>query len=153
MPSPTSDPPDFIALTAQIVSAFVSKNALPRAELHDLIQSVHAGLMKIASGAAPAEPPVPLTPAVTIRQSIKPDYLICLDDGKKFKSLRRHLTALGMTPQQYRTKWNLPADYPMVAANYAAQRSALAIKIGLGQRGRGGAVAKRKSRRPAKASA
>jgi predicted transcriptional regulator len=141
-------------MTAEIVSAFVSKNALPRTELSDLIQSVHAGLTKIASGAAPAEPPAPLTPAVTIRQSIKPDYIVCLDDGKKFKSLRRHINALGMTPEQYRAKWNLPADYPMVAANYSAQRSALAKKIGLGQpRNDGNVVKRRRGRPPKKVSA
>ena len=89
--------------------------------------------MALATGAkAPDELPAP-TPAVSIRQSIKPDYLICLDDGKKFKSLRRHIAGLGMTPEQYRAKWNLPADYPMVAANYAAQRSELAKSFGLGQ--------------------
>ena len=80
------------------------------------------------------------TPAVPIRKSITPDFLICLDDGKQFKSLRRHLAGLGLTPEQYRVKWNLPSDYPMVAPNYAAQRSALAKKIGLGQtRGEAGA--------------
>ncbi len=80
------------------------------------------------------------TPAVPIRKSITPDFLICLDDGKRFKSLRRHLAGLGLTPEQYRVKWNLPSDYPMVAPNYAAQRSALAKKIGLGQtRGKAGA--------------
>ena len=74
-----------------------------------------------------------MTPAVPVRKSITPDYLVCLDDGRKFKSLKRHLASLGMTPDQYRAKWNLPADYPMVASNYAATRSALAKKIGLGQ--------------------
>jgi predicted transcriptional regulator len=109
-------------------------------------------LAKIATGAVtPAEPPAP-TPAVTVRQSIKPDYLVCLDDGKKFKSLRRHLATLGMTPEQYRVKWNLPADYPMVAANYAAQRSELAKKIGLGQSRRANATVKPKRGRAAKAA-
>jgi len=89
-------------------------------------------------------------PAVSIRKSITPDYLVCLDDGKKFKSLRRHLAGLGMTPDQYRAKWGLPADYPMVAANYAAQRSELAKRIGLGQRAEN--AAPRKRRRPAEAS-
>jgi predicted transcriptional regulator len=92
-----------------------------------------------------AEPAAP-TAAVTIRKSVTPDYLICLDDGRKFKSLRRHLTVLGMTPEQYRAKWNLPNDYPMVAPNYAAQRSALAKKIGLGQFRKSGGGAKRKPR-------
>ena len=142
-----------ITMTAEIVSAFVSHNALPPAELATLLQTVHAGLVKITSGVAPAEPSVPLTPAVTIRQSIKPDYLVCLDDGKKFKSLRRHLAVLGMTPEQYRAKWNLPSDYPMVAANYAAERSALAKKIGLGQLRKSGRGAKAKRGRPPKPSA
>jgi predicted transcriptional regulator len=91
--------------------------------------------VKISGGTATAtasEPEV-LTPAVPVRKSVTPDYLICLDDGRKFKSLKRHLASLGMTPDQYRAKWNLPADYPMVASNYAATRSALAKKIGLGQ--------------------
>ena len=91
--------------------------------------------------------------AVTVRKSITPDYLICLDDGRKFKSLRRHLAGLGMTPEQYRAKWKLPSDYPMVAANYAAQRSALAKKIGLGQLRKSGGAAKRKPSRPAKTTA
>ncbi len=141
-----------IAMTVEIVSAFASNNSLPPAELVAVIQSVHARLVQIANGAVtPVETP-PLTPAVTVRQSIKPDYLVCLDDGKKFKSLRRHLATLGMTPEEYRAKWNLPADYPMVAANYAAQRSALAKKSGLGQVRKKGA-AKAKHGRPAKASA
>ena len=91
--------------------------------------------MKISGGVAVpvATEPEVLTPAVPVRKSITPDYLVCLDDGRKFKSLKRHLASLGMTPDQYRAKWNLPADYPMVASNYAATRSALAKKIGLGQ--------------------
>ncbi|THD49929.1 MAG: MucR family transcriptional regulator [Bradyrhizobium sp.] len=148
MPSSKSDSSDQVALATEIVSAFVANNSLPWAELPAVIQSVHAALTKIASGLiAPnaAEPAAP-TAAVTIRKSVTPDYLICLDDGRKFKSLRRHLTGLGMTPQQYRAKWNLPNDYPMVAANYAAQRSALAKKIGLGQLRKGGGGAKRKPR-------
>jgi predicted transcriptional regulator len=121
-------------MAAEIVSAFVSKNAVPRSELSALFETVHAAVKRLAErgAVAPAviEPP---TPAVSIRRSVTPDYLICLDDGRQFKSLRRHLTKLGMTPEQYRQKWNLPSDYPMVASNYAAQRSALAKNIGLGQ--------------------
>jgi predicted transcriptional regulator len=133
MPAPASEPFDSPSLTAEIVAAFVAHNSLPVVELPSLIESVHAALAGIASGTvAPAEPVAP-TPVVTVRKSITPDYLICLDDGRKFKSLRRHLTTLGMTPDQYREKWNLSADYPMVAANYAAVRSALAKKTGLGQ--------------------
>jgi predicted transcriptional regulator len=152
----TSNP---IELAAEIVAAFVSNNSVPPSELSTLIQSVHAGLLKIASGTVTPAEPEPATPAVTVRKSITPDYLICLDDGKKFKSLRRHLSALGTTPEQYRAKWKLPADYPMVAANYAAQRSALAKKIGLGQFRKNAAAAqpaiagKRKAGRPRKATA
>jgi predicted transcriptional regulator len=128
---------------------------LPRAELPALIQSVHAALTRNASGAVTpgtAEPTAPVA-FVTVRKSVTPEYLICLDDGRKFKSLRRHLTVLGMTPEQYRAKWNLPSDYPMVAANYAAQRSELAKKIGLGQFRKSGGAAKRKPGRPAKTTA
>ncbi len=135
MSTSESRPADFIALAAEVVAAFVGHNSLPVAELPALITSVHTALVKISTGAtapAAAEPEA-VTPAVPIRKSISPDYLICLDDGRKFKSLKRHLASLGMTPDQYRTKWNLPSDYPMVASNYAATRSALAKKIGLGQ--------------------
>ncbi len=130
-----SDSADLLALTSDIVSAFVANNSLRSAELPAVIQSVHAGLVKITSEAAALSAPEPqaAAPAVSVRKSITPDYLVCLDDGLKFKSLRRHLTTLGMTPEQYRAKWKLPADYPMVAANYAARRSALAKKIGLGR--------------------
>ena len=109
---------------------------------------MHAALTKSAVGAVTpdtAEQAAP-TAAVTVRKSVTPDYLICLDDGRKFKSLRRHLAGLGMTPEQYRAKWSLPGDYPMVAPNYAAQRSALAKKIGLGQFRKSGGAAKRKPR-------
>ena len=142
MPSSMSGSSDPIALATDIVSAFVANNSLRSAELPVLIQSVHASLVKIASGAVTPTGPEPeaATPAVSVRKSITPDYLICLDDGRKFKSLRRHLTALGMTPEQNRAKWKLPADYPMVAANYAAQRSELAKKIGLGQLRKSGAA-------------
>ncbi len=130
-----SDPVDFIALSAEVVAAFVSNNSVPVADLPGLISSVHAGLVKIASGAAtPAtQAAEALTPAVSVKKSVTPEYLICQDDGRKFKSLKRHLAILRMTPDQYRTKCNLPSDYPMVATNYAASRSALAKKIGLGQ--------------------
>ena len=116
---------------------FPGNNSIPVAELPSLISSVHSALVKLAGdgGGAVAEPEV-LTPAVPIRKSMSPDHLICLDDGRRFKSLKRHLATLGMTPDQYRTKWNLPADYPMVAPNYAAARSALAKNMGLGQKRR-----------------
>jgi predicted transcriptional regulator len=148
------------SLTARIVAAFVGNNSLPRAELPTLIEAIHAGLARLAGGAVveSAPPPPAATPAVTIRKSITPDHLICLDDGLKFKSLRRHLATLGMTPEQYREKWKLPRDYPMVAPNYAAARSALAKKSGLGQIRKGGAlksesVAKGKRGRPRKTPA
>lgn len=135
-----SDALDVVALTADVVSAFVGNNSLPVGELPALISSVHAALVKITGTHAvePAPEPEVLTPAVSVRKSLTPDYIICLDDGRKFKSLKRHLATLGMTPDQYRAKWSLPADYPMVATNYAATRSALAKKIGLGQNRRKG---------------
>ena len=126
----TSDP---IELATEIMAAYVANNAVPRADLPALFEGLHASLKRLTDGEV--APPVvePPTPAVSVRKSVTPDYLICLDDGLKFKSLRRHLTKLGMTPEQYRQKWDLPSDYPMVASNYAAQRSALAKNIGLGQ--------------------
>jgi predicted transcriptional regulator len=123
-----------IELASGIVGAFVSNNPLPKGELPSLILAVHTAVVRLAAG--PESVPLQIevnTPAVPIRRSITPDFLICLDDGKRFKSLRRHLTGLGLTPQQYREKWNLPSDYPMVAPNYSTQRSALAKQIGFGQ--------------------
>ena len=126
----------FIDLTANIVSAYLSNNPTPAAEIPNLISQVHAALLKVSSGRA--EPPVePARPAVSMKKSVTPDYLVCLEDGKRFKSLKRHLrTQYNMTPEQYRDKWNLPADYPMVAPNYAVARSQLAKKMGLGQQRR-----------------
>ncbi len=126
--------PDSVELAAEVVAAFVSNNPLPRHELPDFIQSVCMAVQKLGQelASAPAEVEVK-APAVPIRKSITPDFLICLEDGKKFKSMRRHLGQLGLTPEAYRAKWNLPSDYPMVAPNYAAQRSAMAKNIGLGQ--------------------
>ena len=126
----TSDP---IELAAEILTAFVANNSVPRAELAALFEGLYAALKRLADGEVALPVIEPPTPAVSIRRSVTPDYLICLDDGRQFKSLRRHLTKLGMTPEQYRQKWNLPSDYPMVASNYAAERSALAKNIGLGQ--------------------
>jgi predicted transcriptional regulator len=123
-----------IELAAEIVAAFVSSNPLPKGELPSLIHAVHMAVVNLAAGPERAQPQIEVKePAVPVRKSITPDFLICLDDGKRFKSLRRHLTRLGLTPEQYREKWKLPSDYPMVAPNYAAQRSALAKQIGLGQ--------------------
>ena len=123
-------------LTAEIVSAFVTSNKVEQGELSNLIEKVHLALVKAPSAAAEPEKPN-LVPAVPIKKSVTPDYIISLEDGKKFKSLKRHLrTQYGMTPEQYREKWSLPADYPMVAPNYAIARSQLAKKMGLGQQRR-----------------
>ena len=127
---------NYIELTAEIVSAYVSNNTVAAGEIPSLINQVHAALARVSgkSGDAPAEP---LKPAVSIKKSITPEYIICLEDGKKFKSLKRHLrTQYNMTPEQYRDKWDLNADYPMVAPNYAAARSQLAKQMGLGQQRR-----------------
>ncbi|MER8847496.1 MucR family transcriptional regulator [Mesorhizobium australicum] len=123
-----------IELTADVVSAYVSNNPIPVGDLPALIGQVHAALKGTAGGVS-AEVPVALTPAVPIRKSVTPDYIISLEDGKKFRSLKRHLsTHYGLTPDGYRAKWGLPADYPMVAPNYAAARSALAKTMGLGRK-------------------
>jgi len=127
---------DYIELAADIVSAFVSNNSVPVTELPALIASVHSTLGRL-SNVATEEKVEALTPAVSVKRSVTPDYVICLEDGKKFKSLKRHLrTRYEMTPDQYRAKWNLPSDYPMVAPNYAAARSELAKNMGLGQQRR-----------------
>jgi predicted transcriptional regulator len=126
----------FIQLTADIVSAYVSNNSVPSADIPALIGQIHSALKRVSGGqaAAPAEP---LKPAVPIKRSISSDFIICLEDGLKFKSLKRHLrTRYNMTPDQYREKWALPPDYPMVAPNYAAARSQLAKQMGLGQQRR-----------------
>jgi predicted transcriptional regulator len=124
-------------LTVDIVTAFVAHNSVPIASLAALIQSVHAALTQLATEPLSSMPHAPpeetQQPAVPIRKSVTPDYLVCLEDGKQFKSMRRHLKKLGMTPEQYRVKWGLPFDYPMVAASYAAHRSELAKQIGFGQ--------------------
>jgi predicted transcriptional regulator len=130
--------PNSIELAAEIVAAFVSNNPLPKNELSSLIQSVHESVMRLAAEPENTRPQIEVKePAVPIRKSITPEFLICLDDGKRFKSLRRHLAGLGLTPEQYREKWKLPVDNPMVAPNYAAKRSALAKHFGLGQIGAG----------------
>jgi predicted transcriptional regulator len=121
-----------IELASQIVSAYVSHNPVPVAELPRLIVRVYATLSEI-EGAPAAEPKSELKPAVAVRKSVTEDHIVCLEDGKKFKSLKRHLrTRYDMSPEEYREKWSLPADYPMVAPNYARQRSDLARKMGLG---------------------
>jgi predicted transcriptional regulator len=126
--------PNTIELAAEIVSAFVSNNSVPVAELPALIGNVHAALNQVASGSAQQPAGEPKAPAVSIKKSVQPDYIVCLDDGKRFKSLKRHLrTVYNLTPDQYRAKWGLRPDYPMVAPNYAATRSELAKRLGLGQ--------------------
>ena len=126
---------DILALTTEIVAAHVSNNTVPVADLPHLINQVYQSLSNIGAGTVPvAERP---QPAVSVKKSITPDYIVCLEDGKKLKMLKRHLkTAYNMTPEQYRDRWNLAPDYPMVAPNYARQRSRLAKEIGLGTRGR-----------------
>jgi len=123
-----------IELASDIVSAYVSNNTVPTSDLAALIGDVHQALLKAATGAM--EPvKEELKPAVPVRRSVTPDYIVCLEDGKKFKSLKRHLrTHYDLSPEDYREKWGLAPDYPMVAPNYAAARSALAKKMGLGQR-------------------
>jgi len=128
----------YVELTADIVSAYVGNNAVPANELPALINDVYKALAGAVAGGA-EEKKEELKPAVPIRRSVQPDYIICLEDGKKFKSLKRHLrTHYDLSPEEYREKWGLPADYPMVAPNYAKARSALAKKMGLGQRRKGG---------------
>jgi MucR family transcriptional regulator, transcriptional regulator of exopolysaccharide biosynthesis len=127
---------ELISLAADIVSAYVSNNSVPAGDLPAFIGQVHAALQQTAIGAREPEPQ-PLTPAVAIRKSVTPDHIVCLEDGKKFKSLKRHLrTEHNMTPDEYRQKWGLSRDYPLVASNYAAKRSALAKSLGLGQQRR-----------------
>ncbi|MFN7166530.1 MucR family transcriptional regulator [Microvirga tunisiensis] len=131
----TDNPVDanLIDLTAEIVSAYVSNNTVAATELPGLINDIYNALQRTSGTQAEPEPE-PLKPAVPVKKSVMPDYIICLEDGKKFKSLKRHLrTHYDMTPEEYREKWDLPADYPMVAPNYAAARSELAKKMGLGQ--------------------
>jgi predicted transcriptional regulator len=127
---------DFIELTAGIVSAYVSNNTVAAGDIPSLINQVHAALVRV-SGSHGEAPSDTLKPAVSVKKSVTPEYIVCLEDGKKFKSLKRHLrTQYNMTPEQYREKWGLAADYPMVAPNYAAARSQLAKQMGLGQQRR-----------------
>ncbi|HKR16317.1 MAG TPA: MucR family transcriptional regulator [Rhizorhapis sp.] len=124
-----------ITLTSDIVAAHVSNNSVAVSDLPLLIQNVYGALSQLSG--TPAAPEVKQEPAVSVRASVKPDYIVCLEDGKKLKMLKRHLmTHYQMTPEDYRLKWNLPADYPMVAPNYAEQRRSLAKKIGLGTKRR-----------------
>ena len=132
---------DLLGLTADIVAAHVGNNSVAATELPGLIQQVYQALSTVGTAPEPVEEKP--QPAVPVRKSVHPDYIVCLEDGKKLKMLKRHLmTAYNLTPEEYRERWNLPADYPMVAPNYARQRSRLAKEIGLGTRaGRGDASA------------
>ena len=131
MSDQTNALPHDVTLTVDIVSAYVANNSVTAHDLPTLIASTHAALTRLG---APAEPqPVKLDPPVPIRKTVTPDHLISLEDGKPYKTLKRHLTGRGLTPEEYRAKWGLPRNYPMVAANYAAQRSELAKSAGLGQ--------------------
>jgi predicted transcriptional regulator len=125
-----------VELAAEIVSAYVSNNSVPSSELPALLSDVHAAIVRVATGAQPAVVEA-AKPAVPPKKSITSDYIICLEDGRKFKSLKRHLrTQYNLSPEEYREKWGLPADYPMVAPAYAKARSALAKQMGLGQQRR-----------------
>lgn len=121
-----------LARVTEVVSAYVAKNAIGMADLPQLISDTHVALKSL--GTSEAVPQIALQSAVPIKKSITPDFVICLEDGKQFKSMKRHLRGLGMTPEEYREKWGLPADYPMVAPNYSATRSALARSSGLGRK-------------------
>lgn len=126
------DKSELIEMTADIVAAYVSANSLAAAEIPALIRTVHGSLAGVAEGAPP--PPPPQEPAVPVKKSITPEFLICLEDGRRFKSLKRHLRSkYDLSPEDYRAKWGLPKDYPMVAPNYARARSDLAKRMGLGQ--------------------
>lgn len=135
----STGPVNFIELAADIVSAYVSNNSVPAADLPTLIGDVHSALVRVVGPAAapPPQPEAAKAPAVAVKKSVTNDYIICLEDGKRFKSLKRHLrTQYNLTPEQYREKWSLPPDYPMVAPAYAKARSNLAKQMGLGQQRR-----------------
>ncbi|MGE7416742.1 MucR family transcriptional regulator [Methylobacterium tarhaniae] len=134
MPDHDAMPLDLVALAGSIVSAYVANNSVPVADLSGLIASVHGALAGLGAPAAPVEERP--TPPIPVRKTVTPDHIVSLEDGKPYKTLKRHLAGRGMTPEQYRVKWGLPADYPMVAANYAAQRSELAKTNGLGRKPR-----------------
>lgn len=140
---------DILRMAVDVVAAYVSKNPLPASQISEVIHTVYNSLNSLENGVTDIKNEAP-RPAVAVRKSVTPDYIICLEDGKKLKMLKRHLrTTYNMTPDEYRAKWGLPPDYPMVAPNYAAQRSEFAKKIGLGRKG-GGAEEKR-GRRAARA--
>lgn len=126
-----------LRMTAEIVSAYVGNNSVAASQIGDLVRTVHSSLNELSGGAVPM-PEAPPKPAVPVKKSVHDDYIICLEDGKKLKMLKRYLrSTYGMTPDEYRTKWALPPDYPMVAPKYAEQRSSIARRTGLGRRPRG----------------
>jgi predicted transcriptional regulator len=132
--SDTHPADDLLGVTAEIVSAHVSNNSVSPNDLPRLIMEVHRTLATLGTATMPKDASEPKAPAVPIRKSVTPDYLVCLEDGKKLKMLKRHLfSSYGLTPDAYRAKWGLPSDYPMVASNYAARRSELAKGFGLGR--------------------
>jgi len=124
---------DLLRMTAEVVAAYLANNSMPATQIPDVINTVYGSLSKLDGNVASVRARAPKAP-VAIRKSVMPDYIVCLEDGKKLKMLKRHLrTVYGMSPEEYRAKWGLPADYPMVAPNYSRQRSAFAKKIGLGR--------------------
>ena len=128
---------ELLRMTAEIVSAYVSHHEVPALQISEIIKAVHSSLDSLQHLAA-FQVETTARPAISVRKSITPDYIICLEDGKKLKMLKRYLrSTYGLTPEEYRAKWGLPSDYPMVAPNYARQRSAFAKNIGLGHKGRG----------------
>jgi len=130
--------PESVEVAADVVVAYISNNPLPRADLTSLIQAVYSAVERLRKGpeSTPRQAEAK-TPAVPVRDSVTPEYLICLEDGKKVKKLRGHLRVLGLTPEQYRKKWSLPSNYPMVAASYSDKKSAWAKEVGLGRKRKG----------------
>lgn len=129
----TPSPDELLKMTAEVVAAYLGNNTMPAAEIPEVINMVYGSLRKLDGPAGNSRARAPKAP-VPIRKSVTPDYIVCLEDGKKLKMLKRHLrTVYGMSPEEYRAKWGLPSDYPMVAPNYSRQRSAFAKKIGLGR--------------------
>lgn len=151
MTDQNSDRDQILSLTTEIVAAHVANNAVAAADLPAVITAVHDQLSRLGQ---PPEPAVELVPAVPIRRSVQQDHIVCLEDGRKLKMLKRHLaTAYGMTPEEYRAKWGLPYDYPMVAPSYSETRKALAVKIGLGRKAKPAPKAKAPARRTRKKAA
>jgi predicted transcriptional regulator len=148
--NPASDSA-FVELAAEIVSAYVSNNSVPTSELPALIASVHASLAFVANSST-TQSEQSLQPPVPIKSTVKPDYILSLEDGRKYKSMKRHLTGRGLTPQQYREKWGLRPDYPMVAPNYSKARSEMARSMGLGQKMAAGRKKSGKARRQSEAA-